>query len=320
MNEDILEKLLKERDKVELLSEIEVPKKFYQRLTLGVKVLDELFGGKDMPGVIPGTSFLVTGLPGAGKSTMCLQLADLFKRNAGLTVLYNVGEESRNMVKLRAERIKIAGDFCISEYDDVDELIEYCKLSKVEVLFQDSLQSIADGDLKGFTKWKSVTKKLHKLAKERDLTVFIVGHITKGGSFAGPQEIKHDVDAHVSLTFEPNSGSRVFQLEKNRFGPASVPYDLLLDANGLDFAQAKEIDVSGPNKRDDRKEQIASLIKQKLFEGEKISGYCFERFEVDCSGGYWRGVLDSVVVSLRKEGIELEEERIDGRKHYFLKV
>src|SRR5574343_442874 len=84
---------------VELLRDIVVPRKFFNRMKLGVQVLDEMFGGPDMPGILPGSSHLMTGVPGAGKSTMCLQLADLFQKNAGRNVLYNIGEENRHMIK-----------------------------------------------------------------------------------------------------------------------------------------------------------------------------------------------------------------------------
>lgn len=309
-------------DVVEVLRDVIVPKKFFNRLSLGVQVLDEIFGGAEMPGILPGSSFLFTGQPGAGKSTMCLQLADLFQKHAGRNVLYNIGEENKHMIKMRADRIGIGGNFCISHKENIDELIQYCRDTGVEILFQDSLQSLVDGHLGGGRLLKSVVKKLHNFSKQSDVTVFIVGHITKGGGFAGPQEIKHDVDAHAHLRLNQDSGNRIFELQKNRFGPACMPYEFMLSAHGLDFHPVTENveGKAGVSKASDRRHQVKDLIKEKLVAGEKISGYCFERLKVDCSGGFWRGMLLKAVKELESEGHKVGEVRINGRLHNFMEV
>lgn len=275
-----------------------------------------------MPGILPGSSILFTGMPGAGKSTMCLQLADLLQKNSNRSVLYNIGEENRSMVKIRANRIGISGNFCVSQFSEIDQLVKYCRENAVEVLFQDSLQSLRDNGASGHNLLKSVTKKLHNLSKIEDTTVFIVGHITKGGGFAGPQEIKHDVDAHVHLSLNTDSGNRIIEFQKNRFGPAMMPYEFVLSANGLDFNAVAVQDPSneGPSKANQRKEKVLSLIKKKLLDNEFISGYCFERFNVDCSGGFWRGMLAKACKELANEGHKIGERRIDGRLHNFVEV
>jgi len=312
--------LISKNNNAEILKDIVVPKKFYSRIDLGVPILNEVFGGVDMPGILPGTSFLFTGTPGAGKSTMALQLADLFTKNAGRNVLYNIGEENRYMVKLRADRLGLVGNFCIQQIEEVDDLIKFCDDLGVEILFQDSLQTLRDGDLGGNALLKSVTKKLQAWKEHSDVTIFLIGHSTKGGMFAGPNEIKHDVDAHAHLKLNTDTGNRAFELQKNRFGPAAIPYEFSISSSGLDF-QAMTVAVDGEDEEKkqttsraaDRRERICSLIKEKMLAGEKVTGYCFERFEVDCSGGFWRGMLARACKELQNEGHKIGESKLDGR-------
>lgn len=317
-------KLINSSNTVEVLNEISVPQKFYNRLTTGVQVLDEIFGGTEMPGILQGSAFLMTGQPGAGKSTMCLQLADLLQKNGGRNTLYNVGEENKYMVKMSADRIGINGDFCLSQIDDVNALLKYCEKTGVEALFVDSLQSMRDGNLSGPKLLRSIVKKIVKYKNESDMTVFIVGHITKGGGFAGPQELKHDVDAHAHLKMNIDTGNRVFELQKNRFGPANLPYEFFLSARGLDFQQIATQDIdsksAGKSKYEERKERVKKIITEKLIAGEKISSYCQDRFEADCSGGFWRGMLKLVCKELQNEGHKIGEVRINGRGHNFIEV
>lgn len=319
-----MQQLIAKNNKAEILRDIVVPKKFYNRIDLGIPILNEVFGGQDMPGILPGTTFLFTGVPGAGKSTMALQLADLFAKNSGRNVLYNVGEENRYMVKMRADRLGLAGNFCINQIEQVDDLLKFCDENGVEVLFQDSLQSLMDGDLEGNARLKSVTKKLQAWKEQSDVTMFIIGHVTKAGMFAGPQEIKHDVDAHAHLRMNAETGNRVFELQKNRFGPAATPYEFSISSSGLDFQELKiqDSDPDAPNqgtsKAAERRDRIKNLIKEKLLEGERISGYCFERLNVDCSGGFWRGMLAKACQDLKNEGHTIGEIRIDGRAHNFV--
>ena len=317
-----MQSLVQTNTGIDILKDIVVPKKYYSRIDLGVPILNEVFGGTDMPGILPGATCLFTGTPGAGKSTMALQLADLLQKNAGRSVLYNIGEENRFMVKMRADRLGLTGNFCISQIEEIDELIEFCDATAVEILFQDSLQSLRDGAIDGHARLKSVVKKIQAWKETSDTTVFIIGHVTKSGMFAGPNELKHDVDAHAHLKLSPETGNRVFELQKNRFGPAAIPYEFSISSAGLDFQQAPPssdgIDAPPTAKAAERRERIRGFIKEKLLAGEKISGYCFERLGVDCSGGFWRGMLVAACKELALEGKRIGEVRIDGRSHSFV--
>lgn len=318
-------------NQVEVLKDIVVPDRFYKRIDVGVPVLNEIFGGQEMPGILRSTSFLFTGMPGAGKSTLSLQLADLLQRHAGQSVLYNVGEENKYMVKMRADRLGLTKNFCLSQYDNVEELREYCDKNGVEVLFQDSLQSLRFRDLEGNKLLRALGEYVVQWKEASDITMFLIGHITKGGEFAGPMSLKHDLDAHMHLKCSKDTGGRVLELLKNRFGPATIPYEFPLNTSGIDFvrpaAQLRVLDgsnVISMGKATQRKEETLKLIKDKLLAGEKISGYCFERFNVDCSGSYWRGMLAKASQQLTQEGHRISTTRSglggSNREHSFVEI
>lgn len=319
--------LLEKNDKVEILKDIVVPKKFYNRIVLGVNVLDEAFGGQEMPGIMPGCSYLFTGTPGAGKSTMALQLADLMAKAAGRNVLYNIGEENRFMVKMRADRMGLSGNFCLTQISEVDELMVFCEEMGVEVLFVDSIQTLTDGSLTGDRLLVSVAEKLQAWKEKSDVTIFMIGHSTKGGIFAGPNRIKHAVDAHAHLKLDSESGNRIFELQKNRFGPAATPYEFSISSSGLDFQQMRAVTddddsvvKAGSSKAEDRRLRVVKLVREKLLEGEIISAYDSEKYEADCTGGFWRGMLARACKELSSEGFTIGEKKIDGRTHFFIDV
>lgn len=311
--------VIQKNDRIETLSDVVVPKKFYSRIDLGITSLNEIFGGPEMPGICPGTSFLFTGVPGGGKSTLALQLADLFSKNAGRNVVYNLGEENRFMVKMRADRLRLSGQFVITQIDNDRDLMEFCEQAGVEVLFQDSLQTLGE-DLIG------ITDRFQAWKETSDVTVFLIGHSTKKGIFAGPNRIKHTVDCHVHLSIERGTGNRILEIEKNRFGPATIPYQFTMNADGINFRQIEEVvdeeeqttGGHGPrvSRTADRRERIVNLIKEKMLLGDNISGYCFERFEVECSGGFWRGMLARACRELENEGHRVKELLIRGRTHF----
>jgi predicted ATP-dependent serine protease len=317
--------LVKGDEKTELLSAVTVPEKFYTRLRTGNDIIDAMFGGDDMPGVLPGACVMATGTPGAGKTTFMLQLADSLSLHEGRVLLYNANEESKPMVKLAADRIKIKGQFQIKQLHDVNQLVQYVLDEGIEVLVQDSLQTLSDGQLSGQRLLKSVCRKLVRLSKDHDVTVFVIGQVTKSGHAAGPMALVHEVDVHMHLSRDKESGNRILTLEKNRFGPAGIPYEFMLSAHGLDFKPSETLtpgaaaaESAGVSRQVERKQEVQKLIREKLERGEMLSGYCFERLGVDCSGGYWRGMLRQVVEQMKREGRAVGEARVDGRLHNFL--
>lgn len=319
------ESMVQEDSKVEALGEIDVPLQYYNRILSGIEPIDHMFGDStnDSPGLILGSTVLFTGDPGAGKSTTALQLADAFQRK-GYTTLYNSGEEAKPILKMRGERIGLSMRFGASTITSCDELLEEVKKRKVKFLFVDSLQTLQLGAWGRIANLKATSAKLQNFAHTNGVNMFIIGQCTKGGKFAGPNEIKHSLDVHAHLSIDPTTGNRTMQVEKNRFGDAYVPHELALSAHGVDFkvnqsATPEAPTSSGPAKRGtEHQRQVVAFIRKKLLEGEKISGYCFDRFNIDCSGGFWRGMLAKAVSSLEQEGHALAQERINGRLHEFV--
>lgn len=303
------------------LADVEVPDKFYNRLSTGIQVIDLIFGGELTPGILPGSCIFFTGTPGAGKSTMSLQLAEALTEVAGKRVLYNANEEHKAMLKMAADRIGIKGNFTVSQRDQIDALIEHVLEAGFDVLVQDSLQTIDDGTLRGFNLWKSVMRKLVRLTKDHDVTVITIGQVTKGGTFAGPQALAHEADVDIRLSRDKESGNRILLLEKNRFGPAGAPFEFVLSGNGLDFRaiQAAEQQQSRP-KRDERKDTIRGAIRGELMKGEMLSAYDYERLGDGCSGGLFRNLLFETCQAMAREGHNIMETKVEGRLHYFMEI
>jgi KaiC/GvpD/RAD55 family RecA-like ATPase len=314
--------LVKGDDELVSLRDIKVPEHFYDRIRTEVEALDLVFGGDKTPGILRGSCTMVTGVPGAGKSTLMLQLSDWLSTRAELSLLYNANEESREMVKLAADRVGIKGEFKISSKLEVDRLIAYVRSTKTEALVQDSLQTIGDRQLSGQRLLKSVCRKLFRLSKDHGVTVFFVGQVTKSGTAAGPMALVHEVDTHIHLSSDPTGTSRVIAAQKNRFGPSMVPFEFVLSGTGVEFRAvdpaAVVVAVQPISRHADKRGEVQRMIRDRLLAGESISGYCFERLNVDCSGGYWRGMLRLAVEQLKREGHSVGEKRIGGRLHSFV--
>jgi DNA repair protein RadA/Sms len=186
----------------------------------GIDELDRVLGG----GFVPGAVILLAGEPGVGKSTLLLDTAATWARS-GRRALYVTGEESAAQVRLRAERIDaVADELYLAAESDLGSVLGQIDVTAPTLLILDSVQTISssqvDGTAGGVTQIKEVAASLIAVAKARDITVVLVGHVTKDGSVAGPRTLEHLVD--VVLTFEGDRQSplRLVRAVKNRFGPA----------------------------------------------------------------------------------------------------
>jgi len=315
---------------VHKLRDVEVPEKYYNRITTGVPLLDEIFGGQDMPGILPGATVLFTGFPGAGKSTMSLQLADLMSRHTGHKILFNVGEENEYMVKMRANRLELQADFNISQFSELDDLLAHVLESGTDILFQDSIQTLTYGDRNGQGLIRDVGNRMVRFANDHGITIVLVGHITKGGTFAGPMVLKHAVDVHARLDINRDTGNRVFELTKNRFGPGNMPYEFPMTAHGIDFRLIENAEeavsrISSARKKDD----FVEKAKELLLQGEKLSGYSYNEhngvvewitseWSGNCSGNFWRDVLSRAEADLKKNNVIVGFETLNRRRHVYV--
>jgi DNA repair protein RadA/Sms len=185
----------------------------------GVPELDRVLGG----GLVPGAAILLAGEPGVGKSTLLLEVAAQTARYQRRT-LYVTGEESASQVRLRADRTGgVHDELYLAAETDLGAILTHIEQVRPEVVVVDSIQTIGaaslDGVPGGVTQVKEVAAALIRVAKTRNITTIIVGHVTKDGSIAGPRVLEHVVDVVLHFEGERNSRFRMVRALKNRFGP-----------------------------------------------------------------------------------------------------
>lgn len=187
------------------------------RFATGMGELDRVLGG----GAVKGSLVLVGGAPGVGKSTLMLQICGSLCRFA--KVLYVSGEESERQIKLRAERLKVRGeDLYLLAETDLENLVDAVHQLRPDVLIVDSIQTLYHGDMTSapgsISQVKECTLTLMQLAKGEGITVFVIGHVNKEGSIAGPKVLEHMVDCVLYFEGERHMLYRILRAAKNRFG------------------------------------------------------------------------------------------------------
>ncbi len=187
------------------------------RFATGLGELDRVLGG----GAVKGSLVLVGGAPGIGKSTLLLQICSELGKSQ--KVLYVSGEESETQIKLRANRLGVTTEnlFLLSE-TDLSVLLEAANDLKPDILIADSIQTLYSGDNSSspgsISQVKDCTMALMQLAKSAGITVFVVGHVNKEGSIAGPKVLEHMVDCVMYFEGESEHNYRILRAAKNRFG------------------------------------------------------------------------------------------------------
>ncbi len=187
------------------------------RFETGMRELDRVLGG----GAVQGSLVLVGGAPGIGKSTLMLQICDNLCRFA--KVLYVSGEESERQIKLRADRLHVRGEgLYLQAETNLEEVVESVRELNPDVLIVDSIQTLYNGDLStapgSIGQVKDCTMALMQLAKGQGVTVFVIGHVNKEGSIAGPKVLEHMVDCVLYFEGEQQNSYRILRAAKNRFG------------------------------------------------------------------------------------------------------
>ena len=187
------------------------------RFQTGMSELDRVLGG----GAVKGSLVLLGGAPGIGKSTLMLQICE--QLCASSTVLYVSGEESERQIKLRAERLKVKGDrlYLLAE-TNLENVVDVVHRLQPDILIIDSIQTLYNGDQASapgsVSQVKECTLTLMQLAKGEGLTTFVIGHINKEGSIAGPKVLEHMVDCVLYFEGEQHMSYRILRAAKNRFG------------------------------------------------------------------------------------------------------
>ncbi len=227
-----------ESAKPKKISEIEIIED--DRTSTGIAEFDRVLGG----GIVKGSLVLVGGDPGIGKSTLLLQMCQTIKTKS--TILYTSGEESQKQIKIRAERLKVNNPnlLFLSETNmtDIENTISSVK---PEFLIIDSVQTIFcpefDSAPGSITQIREVTLNLMRIAKTNNISVFLVGHVTKEGTIAGPKILEHMVDCVLYFEGESHHFHRILRGVKNRFGSTNEIGVFEMCNNGL-------IEVDNPSK------------------------------------------------------------------------
>jgi DNA repair protein RadA/Sms len=186
------------------------------RFKTGIEELDRVLGG----GIVNGSVILIGGDPGIGKSTLMLQIAD--KLN-GKKILYVSGEESALQIKLRCERLNYdLQNFLILSETDLEIISAVIENEKPDIIVVDSIQTVYRPEIESspgtITQLRESTSLLIKIAKQYNIPTFIVGHITKDGTIAGPKVLEHMVDVVLQFEGERTHFYRILRSMKNRFG------------------------------------------------------------------------------------------------------
>ncbi len=213
-----------------------IASEFTARTSTKISELDRVLGG----GLVPGQVILIAGEPGIGKSTLLLQVANQVSvLNKESLVLYVCGEESPNQIKIRANRLGIASKTIdLLETTDIDNVIETASpISNLSAIIVDSIQTMATSDLSGMAgsvgQVRECTFRLVRFAKENNIPIFIVGHVTKIGTVAGPSVLMHIVDTVLWFEGDKSQSFRFLRAVKNRFGATDEVGVFAMEDKGL---------------------------------------------------------------------------------------
>src|SRR3990172_2877665 len=220
---------LKKSEPVTLSS---IPSKLTSRISTKISELDRVLGD----GLVPGQVILIAGEPGIGKSTLLLQLADKLSNT-----LYVCGEESANQIAIRAARLGIRNkSIQLIEDTNVDSVIDTINSLKggaTKAVMVDSIQTMATSDLSGLAgsvgQVRESAFRLLKVAKEKNIPLFLVGHVTKIGTVAGPAVLTHIVDTVLWFEGDKSLTLRLLRSVKNRFGPTDEVGIFEMEDKGL---------------------------------------------------------------------------------------
>ncbi|MBR4148389.1 MAG: DNA repair protein RadA [Bacteroidales bacterium] len=233
-----------------------------QRIVLPYEELNRVLGG----GLVLGSLVLVGGEPGIGKSTLLLQTA---LQLSGKRVLYISGEESQTQIKMRADRVGIKNENClILTETDTKEILKHFKEVQPDIVIIDSIQTLSspyvDATAGTVSQIRETAAEMNKIAKSYQVPVFLIGHITKDGSIAGPKILEHIVDTVLQFEGDRHYGFRILRTIKNRFGSASELGIFEMNANGL-----REVTNPSEFLLSQRDEEVSGIAIAATMEGQR---------------------------------------------------
>src|SRR5262245_25909403 len=234
------------------------------RIPSGVTEFDRVLGG----GIVPGTLVLIGGDPGIGKSTLLLQVADKLSA-AGALVLYVSGEESERQIKLRGERLAVeARNVYLLPETNLENVSNEIERLKPGAIIVDSIQTVFSSAIESapgsVSQVREVAHQFLLLAKNRGVPIFLIGHITKEGSIAGPKILEHIVDTVLYFEGERHHNHRIVRAVKNRFGAAN-------EVGVFEMTGAGLMPVANPSQMflQERPQNVAGSIVAACMEGTR---------------------------------------------------
>ena len=229
--------------KPRLISELDTEAEM--RFSTGIGEFDRVLGG----GAVRGSLVLVGGAPGIGKSTLLLQLCGL--TDEGQKILYVTGEESERQLKMRAQRLGVdKGEIYVLAETGLAEVMENIEALSPDIVIIDSIQTMFDADISSapgsISQVREYTMSIMRLTKEKGFTTFVIGHINKEGSIAGPKVLEHMVDCVLYFEGERSTSFRILGAGKNRFGSTNEIGVFEMNDKGLkELKNPSEILLSG---------------------------------------------------------------------------
>lgn len=290
--------------------------------------LNRVLGG----GIVAGSIVLVAGEPGIGKSTLFLQIGLMLQN---LRVLYISGEESEQQIKMRAERVNIQNDnFYLLTETNTNSIFNEIKKVKPNVVIIDSIQtlqsSLIESSAGSVSQIRECTGEFQRFAKETNTPVFLIGHITKDGSIAGPKILEHIVDTVLQFEGDRHYAYRILRTLKNRFGSTNEIGIYEMDAGGMKtvanpseiLITQREENLSGTSIAATLEGmrplliEVQALVTQSVYGTPQrtVSGFDLRRLQLllavlEKRGGFHFGVKD-VFVNIAG-GLKVEDPSID---------
>lgn len=312
--------------KLRRLSEIEVPKD-PERVSTGIAGLDACLAEDEnaSQGLPLGTSVLLSGMPGSGKSSIATYIAAAKTKRESL-ILH--GEERADRVRRRWDRLGL-------KIEDVDPYLHELKSGEeaLEVIrdvsigerglgvgIVDSIQTISwNGKRKYDAQYEACEAIVGQICSADGIAI-LVSHVSKtGNDHAGAAALAHLVDIHIHITANAKRAERLLEVRKNRMGRAGFQVPLNVTATGLSVGVPAPINATnGGSMARSALEKACEFAYEMLLKGERLDGYDFDKMTPPASGGMWRAGLEMASKRLSRDGFEVIESKVKGRKGYSL--
>src|SRR5256884_109180 len=288
----------------------EIPTEDAARTPLAWAELNRMLGG----GIVPGSLVLVGGEPGVGKSTMLMHAAAQIAK-AG-NVLYVTGEESGHQVRMRAERLgALEPAILLLAENDLDAICDAIRNEAPRLAIIDSIQTVTDAGFEGsagsVTQVRESAARLMRLAKETGVPVFLVGHVTKEGSIAGPRVLEHIVDTVLYLEGDRRQELRILRATKNRFGSSEEIGVFAMGETGLEEVpdpSAAILATAGPAAPGSVIVSVLEGTRPLLGEVRRV-GHLERRLQEAARHGLTRALIPAEAKTGRPSGLDVVEVR-----------